>query len=126
MLGYGVSAISAPLTAFQDALSRNIAGLTHGRQITTRSQVEVGKEGDDCQVIAPDEEGKVRNYTDWEKSFKVLEQQITEIKTRMESYEQQGRIFKMKSKIPIRISNTETDRVLPEIDLPEIIKPTYP
>ena len=103
LLGYGVSAISVPLVTFQDVLSRKITDFKHGRQNTTTSEVEVVNNGDDCQVIELDEEHKLRNYADWEENFKLLEHQIRQIKTRMESYEKQGGIANMKSKIPIRI-----------------------
>ena len=104
LLGYGVAAISAPLKSFQDALSTKMSNLKHGGETQLQAQVKVENETDDRQIPELNRERIVRRCTDCEENFEVIQQQIREIKIRMEIYENQGTISKMNSKIPIRIA----------------------
>ena len=100
-LEYWVATLSAPLKSFQNLLSKKFFDLKHGRQIATQRHAEVKNETDQCQVIELDKESLAQKCNDCEEHLKVMEQQIKEVKTRIEIYEKQGRIFKMNSKIPI-------------------------
>ena len=104
LLGYGVAAISAPLESFQAALSKKIANLKHGGEIPSQAQVNIENNTDNRQITEFNREVMVRRYTDFEENFEVMEQQIREIKIRIKGCENQGRIFKINSKIPIPIS----------------------
>ena len=104
LLGCGVAAISAPLESFQAALFKKIANLKHGGEIASQAQVKIENNTDDHLVTELNRESMVRRRTDCEQNLEKIEQQIREIKIRIEGCERQGRIFQIKSKIPIPIS----------------------
>ena len=104
VLGYWVATLSTPLESLQNHLSKKFLDLKHGRQIASQAHVEVKNETDQCQVIELERESLAQKCTDCEEHLKVMEQQIKEVKARIEIYEKHGQISKMTSKIPIRIS----------------------
>lgn len=104
LLGFGVAAISAPLESFQAALFKKIANLKRGGEIASQEQVKIENNTDDNLVTELNRESMVRKGTDCEPNLEIMEQQIREIKIRIEGCEAQGRIFQINSKIPIPIS----------------------
>ena len=78
---------------FQEFLSRKIASSKREEHVTLQenmdSQNEFVSDDNDSHVIETDLEPVVKNYTDYESKFRAIDEQIREMKTRIERYEKQ-------------------------------------
>ena len=91
LLEYGVAAIITPMEIFQEFLSRKIANSKREVHVTLRenmdSQDAIVSDDNDSHVIETDLEPVVKNYTDYESKFRARDEQIREMKARIERYE---------------------------------------
>ena len=94
MLEYGVAAIVTPMEIFQDFLSRKTVSSKREENVTLQenmdSQNPFISDGNDSHVIETDLEPVAKNYTDYENKFRAIDEQIIEMKKRIERYEKQG------------------------------------
>ena len=94
LLECGVAAIITPMEKLQDFLSRKIANSKRGEHVSQQenmdSQNEFVIDENDSNVIETDLEPVVENYIDNESKFRAIDEQIREMKARIERYEKQG------------------------------------
>ena len=94
LLEYGVAAIITPMEIFQEFLSRKIASSKRQEHVILQenmdSQNAFFSDDKDSEVIETDLEPVVKNCTDYESKFRAIDEQIREMKARIERYEKQA------------------------------------